>query len=133
VKIGTRLRLRRISLWLKLVRVRRNQQEKNSARNAMSKKIFCLALSAVFFALSFSADAQQPKKVPRIGYLSNTDPATESTRSEAFRQGLRELGYIEGLTHRTLGAADFLSRLSQSQKLLHINFTVHEFLSCLAL
>ena len=42
------------------------------------------------------AEAQQPKKVPRIGYLSATDPATESTRSEAIRLALRELGYIEG-------------------------------------
>ena len=41
-------------------------------------------------------EAQQPKKVPRIGYLSATDPATESTRSEAIRLALRELGYIEG-------------------------------------
>ncbi len=42
------------------------------------------------------AQAQQPKKVPRIGYLSNTDPALESTRSEAIRLALRELGYIDG-------------------------------------
>jgi putative ABC transport system substrate-binding protein len=42
------------------------------------------------------AEAQQPKKVPRIGYLSNSDPARESTRSEAIRLALRELGYIEG-------------------------------------
>ena len=40
--------------------------------------------------------AQQPKKVPRIGYLSAVDPASESTRSEAIRLALRELGYIEG-------------------------------------
>ena len=40
--------------------------------------------------------AQQPKKVPRIGYLSASDPASESTRSEAIRLALRELGYIEG-------------------------------------
>ena len=43
-----------------------------------------------------TAEAQQPKKVPRIGYLSASDPATESTRSEAIRLALRELGYIEG-------------------------------------
>src|SRR6266498_2181496 len=42
------------------------------------------------------ATAQQPKKVPRIGYLSNTGPARESARSEAIRRALRELGYIEG-------------------------------------
>jgi putative ABC transport system substrate-binding protein len=43
-----------------------------------------------------TAEAQQPKKVPRIGYLSSFDPATDSTRSEAIRLALRELGYIEG-------------------------------------
>ncbi len=42
------------------------------------------------------ATAQQPKKVPRIGYLSNTGPARESARSEAIRRALRERGYIEG-------------------------------------
>ena len=42
------------------------------------------------------AQAQQPKKVPRIGYLSACDPARESARSEAIRLALRELGYIEG-------------------------------------
>ena len=40
--------------------------------------------------------AQQPKKVPRIGYLSSFDPARESTRSEAIRLALRERGHIEG-------------------------------------
>jgi putative tryptophan/tyrosine transport system substrate-binding protein len=42
------------------------------------------------------AEAQQPKKVPRIGYLSNTDPARESARAEAIRLALREFGHIEG-------------------------------------
>jgi putative ABC transport system substrate-binding protein len=42
------------------------------------------------------AEAQQPKKVPRIGYLSSFDPVAESTRSEATRLALREFGYIEG-------------------------------------
>jgi putative ABC transport system substrate-binding protein len=41
------------------------------------------------------AAAQQPKKVPRLGYLSNSDPDTESTRAEAIRLALRERGYIE--------------------------------------
>jgi putative ABC transport system substrate-binding protein len=62
----------------------------------MKKKIFCLALGAMLLALSFSADAQQPKKVPRLGYLSDSEPASEATRSEAIRLALRELGYIEG-------------------------------------
>jgi len=62
----------------------------------MNRKIFCLALCALLFVLCVSAQAQQPKKVPRIGYLSNTDPATDSARVEGIRLALRELGYIEG-------------------------------------
>ena len=50
----------------------------------------------VLLAVGVIADAQQPKKVPRIGYLSAIDPATESTRAETIRRGLRERGYIEG-------------------------------------
>ena len=50
---------------------------------------YCLLLQSI-------AEAQQPKKVPRIGYLSASDPASESTRSEAILLALRELGYIEG-------------------------------------
>jgi len=42
------------------------------------------------------AEAQQAKKVPRIGFLSTVSPSTISDRIEAFRQGLRELGYVEG-------------------------------------
>ncbi len=42
------------------------------------------------------AEAQQPKKIARIGYLTGTPPSASSARIEVFRQGLRELGYIEG-------------------------------------
>ena len=59
----------------------------------MNKKITVLALCAMLFALCFPAEAQQPKKVPRIGFLSGT---STNPRREAFRQGLRELGYVEG-------------------------------------
>ena len=62
----------------------------------MTKKIIFLALCALLFAPCFPAEAQQPKKVPRIGYLSAGDPASESARAEAIRLALRELGYIEG-------------------------------------
>jgi len=62
----------------------------------MKKNGFSLTLGALFFVLSLSAEAQQPKKVPRLGYLSATDPATESARAETIRLALRELGYIEG-------------------------------------
>src|SRR5262249_14167873 len=62
----------------------------------MKKKITVLTLCAMFFALCHPVEAQQPKKVPRIGSLSAFEPATESTRSELFRQALRERGYVEG-------------------------------------
>ncbi len=50
----------------------------------------------VLLALGVIAEAQQPKKVPRIGYLSGGDVARESSRAEAIRAALRERGYIEG-------------------------------------
>jgi putative ABC transport system substrate-binding protein len=50
----------------------------------------------LLFALCSSAEAQQPKNVSRIGYLSSQDSARDSARSEAIRHSLRELGYIEG-------------------------------------
>ena len=50
----------------------------------------------VVLAVAVIAEAQQPKKVPRIGYLTSTDPSTESIRFEPFQAALRELGYIEG-------------------------------------
>jgi putative ABC transport system substrate-binding protein len=59
-------------------------------------KIISTALSALLLALCVSAEAQQPKKVFRIGYLSAGDPTNESTRAGAIRLALRELGYIEG-------------------------------------
>ncbi|HET8564414.1 MAG TPA: ABC transporter substrate-binding protein [Candidatus Binatia bacterium] len=62
----------------------------------MRKKFFVLALSALLLALSFRAEAQQPKKVPRIGFLSTVSPAALSALTEAFRQGLREHGYFDG-------------------------------------
>jgi putative ABC transport system substrate-binding protein len=55
-----------------------------------------ILVAVVLLALGVIAEAQQPKKVPRIGYLSVSDPARESARAEAIRLGLRELGYIEG-------------------------------------
>jgi putative ABC transport system substrate-binding protein len=62
----------------------------------VSPKLISLTVGASLLALCASVYAQEPKKIYRIGYLSATDPATESTRSEAIRQALREFGYIEG-------------------------------------
>jgi putative tryptophan/tyrosine transport system substrate-binding protein len=62
------------------------------------RKGFCsLAFGAVLFALCFAAHAQEPKKIPRIGYVSVSGDAKNPGRFvEAFRQGLRDLGYNEG-------------------------------------
>jgi putative tryptophan/tyrosine transport system substrate-binding protein len=53
-------------------------------------------LTALPLTSSVSAEAQQPTKVPRIGYLIGASPSAYAARTEAFRQGLRELGYLEG-------------------------------------
>jgi putative ABC transport system substrate-binding protein len=58
--------------------------------------VLSILFVVVLLAVAVIAEAQQPKKVPRIGYLSSSDPASESTRSEGIRLALRELGYIEG-------------------------------------
>ena len=60
-----------------------------------SKSLFWL-LATFFLTTAPLAAAQQPTKVPRIGHLTGTLPSANSARREAFRQGLRELGYVEG-------------------------------------
>ena len=62
----------------------------------MPAKIFLLALAALVLLNTQLAEAQQPKKVPRIGYLSSFDATSDSTRFEAIRLALSERGYIEG-------------------------------------
>jgi putative ABC transport system substrate-binding protein len=62
----------------------------------MKRTILTLAIGFAIQTQLGLANAQQPKKVPLIGYLSSLDPARESSRAEAIRLALRELGYIEG-------------------------------------
>ena len=69
--------------------------KKNSGCRAQHS-VFVVSLCGVLIALCGSAEAQQPKKVPRIGFLSAVSPSTISARLDAFRQGLRELGYVQG-------------------------------------
>jgi putative ABC transport system substrate-binding protein len=68
----------------------------NSQWSGVSKSAFGLALCAFLFALCISASAQQAKKVPRIAILTVNPHQTIAMRLEAFRQGLRDLGYVEG-------------------------------------
>jgi len=64
----------------------------------MTAKFPSWLLATVLLTASPVAYAQQPKKVPRIGYLAAPDAATESVRAEGMRRALRELGYIDGKT-----------------------------------
>jgi putative tryptophan/tyrosine transport system substrate-binding protein len=62
----------------------------------MKKKITVLTLCAMLFPLCVPAQAQQPRKIHRIGYLDGVSLSAVEGRIEAFRQGLRDLGYAEG-------------------------------------
>jgi putative ABC transport system substrate-binding protein len=55
-----------------------------------------ILIAVMLFAVAVSAEAQQPAKIPRIGWLTSGDVSVISGRAAAFRQGLRELGYVEG-------------------------------------
>jgi ABC-type uncharacterized transport system substrate-binding protein len=61
----------------------------------MTKQFISVALCAMLFALCSSTSAQQPKKLPVIGFLGAA-PSIGNDRTDAFRQGMRELGYVEG-------------------------------------
>ncbi len=76
---------------------KRHQAIGNSKRKRfMRKKIIVCLLTAALLSTAPFADAQQAKKVPRIGFLSVGSPSSMAARIEAFRQGLREHGYVEG-------------------------------------
>jgi putative ABC transport system substrate-binding protein len=62
----------------------------------LNKKIALWLLATFLLATVSNSEAQQPTKVPRIGLLATTFPSGSSARDKAFRQGLRDLGYLEG-------------------------------------
>jgi putative ABC transport system substrate-binding protein len=66
---------------------------KTGANPLFRRIIFCLPLTLLLLTV---AQAQQPTKIARVGYLTGATPDGQSARIEAFRQGLRELGYVEG-------------------------------------
>lgn len=64
--------------------------------NLISRQVINTFVTAILFALCSLAEAQQPKKVPRIGFLGSGSPTTQKALTDSFRQGLRELRYVEG-------------------------------------
>jgi putative tryptophan/tyrosine transport system substrate-binding protein len=62
----------------------------------MTKDFIGFALSAWLFSVGLPAQAQQPTKIPRIGFISPASSPTAAPNFEALRQGLRESGHIEG-------------------------------------
>lgn len=68
----------------------------NAERKRMRKLLIGLALGTLLSALCVSVEAQQAKKIPRIGFLGNSTPALEANLIGPFREGLSELGYVEG-------------------------------------
>jgi putative ABC transport system substrate-binding protein len=58
--------------------------------------VLSILFAVMLLAVAVIADAQQTRKIPRIGFLNATSPSAISDRIESFRQGLRELGYVEG-------------------------------------
>jgi putative ABC transport system substrate-binding protein len=89
----------------------------------MKRKKVSVLLAILFVSLLQLAEAQQPKNVPRLGYLSGRT-ARGSPNAEALRQGLRDLGYVEGqniaIEYRS-GSSDRLSTLAAELVLLKVD------------
>jgi len=88
--------------------------------------VICLALTLLLLTV---AEAQQSAKIPRIGYLVAVSPSVVAARMEAFRQGLRELSYVEGKnivieTRYAEGKLDRLPALAAELVRLKVNIIV---------
>lgn len=95
----------------------------------MTKVILCLALGAMLIALCSKSSAQQAAKMPRVAWLMGPNVGAEPDRIEAFREGLRELGYVEGKTiiveYRSAdGKLDRLPALASELVLLKVDIIV---------
>src|SRR5262245_6075087 len=95
----------------------------------MNKRLLVSFAAILILAAGHASDAQQPKQVPRIGHLSGSSPSSVAARIEAFRQGLHELGYVEGqnivIEHRYAdGKSDRLLALAAELVRLKVNLIV---------
>jgi putative ABC transport system substrate-binding protein len=83
-----------------------------------------ILVATLVLALGVIAEAQQPKKIPRIGYLAGASSSAIAFRTEAFRQGLRELGYVEGknitIEYR-YAEGNFRRQKELAAELVHLN------------
>jgi putative tryptophan/tyrosine transport system substrate-binding protein len=100
-----------------------------SIRKSKSKNVCCLTLALTLGTLNSPVEAQQFGKVPRIGFLIVDSPSAASTRVEAFKEGLQELGYVEAksitLEYRYAeGKADRLPQLASELVRLKIDVLV---------
>jgi len=95
----------------------------------MTKKILVWLLVNLFVANASVAQAQQPTKIPRIGFLVASSLSANLARTEAFRQGLRALGYVEGKNiiiewRYAEGKADLLPSLAAELVRLKVDIIV---------
>ncbi len=93
------------------------------------KRLWLLAIAFVVAPTGAMAHAQQSGKIPRIGYITGTALSANSARTEAFRQGLRELGYVQGKSiviewRSAEGKADRLAALAADQVRLKVDVIV---------
>jgi putative ABC transport system substrate-binding protein len=68
----------------------------STADDTKKHELFRLIFCALLLAVSFSAEAQQPSNPPKIGFIAFGSPSSYVPRIDAFRGGLRELGYVDG-------------------------------------
>src|SRR6476660_3268720 len=81
------------------MRVKHYMNGTSNQRLVVTKNLSRIILCAILLAICFTAEAQQSRNIPRIGYLSRRGEATPTNpdpNANAFRRGLRDLGYVEG-------------------------------------
>src|SRR6266705_4311569 len=79
-----------------LIRLWHSPSENRKSKIQNRKLVGIVALVVTFAMCGVVAEAQQPAKIPRIGFLGNSTPALEENLVGPFREGLRDLGYVEG-------------------------------------